>query len=339
MKKFFAFLFILLLLAAGITGWLFFTSATQFDEKSKYVLVYEKATAQQEVTQQLEEKQLVRNVSLFNALAARLDVWQKIKPGRFEITKGQSLFSILRMLRNNRQVPARLVINKLRTREDLARVIGKNFRVDSATAIRFLNSNDSLQAFGVDTNTVMTLVIPDTYVLNWSTPLDKILARLLAEQAQFWTSERRQKATNQNLTTEQVYTLASIVEEETNANQEKGKIASVYMNRIAKGMNLGADPTVKFALKDFAIRRISNEHTQVVSPYNTYRNKGLPPGPICTPSKITIDAVLDAPRTEYLFFVASAEMNGTHHFSATYAEHLDYAKAYHKGLDQRGIKR
>lgn len=339
MKKFFAFLFILLLLAAGITGWLFFTSATQFDEKSKYVLVYEKPTAQQEVIQQLEEKQLIRNISLFNMLATRLEVWQKIKPGRFEITRGQSLFSIIRMLRNNKQVPARLVINKLRTREDLARIIGKNFRADSATAIRFLNSNDSLQAFGVDTNTVMTLVIPDTYILGWNTPVDKILSRLQVEQSQFWTPERRQKATSQNLTTKEVYTLASIVEEETNANPEKGKIASVYMNRIAKGMNLGADPTVKFALKDFAIRRISNENTQVVSPFNTYRNKGLPPGPICTPSKVTIDAVLDAPRTEYLFFVASAEMNGTHHFSVTYAEHLDYAKAYHKELDGRNIKK
>lgn len=339
MKKFFAFLFILLLLAAGIIGWLFFAPATQFEEKSKYVLVYEKAAAQQEVVEQLKEKQLVRNAGLFNILATRLDVWKKIKPGRFEISRGQSLFSIIRMLRNNKQVPARLVINKLRTREDLARIIGKNFRVDSATAIRFLNSNDSLQPFGVDTNTLMTLVIPDTYIFNWSTPVDKILSRLQAEQALFWTAERRRKATNQNLTTAEVYALASIVEEETNANKEKGTIASVYLNRIAKGMNLGADPTVKFALKDFAIRRISNENTRVVSPFNTYRNKGLPPGPICTPSQITIDAVLDAPRTEYLFFVASAEMNGTHHFSATYAEHQAYANSYHKELTERGIKK
>lgn len=338
MKKFFGFLFILLLLAAGILAWLFFMPATQFEEKGKYLTVYEKQTAAQEIMDQLKDGTIIRNPSLFKMLATQLDVWKKIKPGRFEITKGQSLFNIIRMLRNNKQVSSKLVINKLRTREDLARIIGKNLRVDSATAIQFLNNNDSLQPFGVDTNTVMTLVIPDTYVFNWNTPVRKIISRLQAEQERFWTSERRQKATNQNLTTVQVYTLASIVEEETNANQEKGNIASVYMNRVAKGMPLGADPTIKFALKEFALKRIYFGHLQVNSPYNTYRNKGLPPGPICTPSVITIDAVLDAPRTNYLFFVASADFNGTHHFSETYAEHDKYAKAYQQALNERTKK-
>lgn len=337
MKKLFGFLFILLLLVAGVLGWILFAPATQFEEKGKYLHVYEKQTAATEVITQLEDGGIIRNPGLFKLLATQLDVWNRIKPGRFEISKGQSLFSIVRMLRNNKQVPSKLVINKIRTREDLARLIGKNFRVDSATAIQFLNNNDSLQSFGADTNTVMTLVIPDTYVFNWSTPVRKILARLQDEQQQFWTAERREKATNQNLTTSQVYALASIVEEETNANQEKGNIASVYMNRLNKGMALGADPTVKFALKNFALRRIHNVDLQVASPFNTYRNKGLPPGPICTPSKITIDAVLNAPRTDYLFFVASAELNGTHHFSATYAEHMQYAKAYHQELNERDI--
>lgn len=337
MKKFLGFLLILLLIAAGVLAWLLFTPATQFEQKNKYLLVYEQSTAAAEIKQQLQAEPIIRNTGVFLAVAGRLQVWDKIKAGRFEITKGQSLFSIIRMLRNNKQVPAKLVINKLRTLEDLARIIGKNFRTDSLTAIGFLHNNDSLSQFGVDTATAMTLVIPDTYIFNWNTPVRKILARLQSEKEHFWNAERTQKAADQNLSIEQAYTLASIVEEETNANHEKGNIASVYMNRIAKGMPLGADPTIKFALKNFALKRLHYGDLTVASPYNTYRNKGLPPGPICTPSVASIDAVLNAPRTNYLFFVASSEFNGTHHFSTTYAEHQQYAKAYQQELNERAI--
>ncbi|BAV07597.1 UPF0755 protein [Filimonas lacunae] len=339
MKKILRLLFIVILLLAGVLYWLLFTSATRFDEKSKYVHVYEQNTAESEMMEQLSGSSLVNNTGLFRFVASRLNVWKRIKPGRFEITKGQSLMSIVRMLRNNKQVPSKLVINKLRVPEDLAKLIGRNFRTDSATAMQFLTNKDSLQKLGVDSDSWLTLVIPDTYIMNWNTSTFKILSRLKSEQEDFWTAERKQKAINLGLTPEQVYALASIVEEETNANQEKGNIASVYMNRISKGMALGADPTIKFALKNFALRRIHFGDLQVASPYNTYRNKGLPPGPICTPSKITIDAVLDAPRTDYLFFVASAELNGTHHFSSTYAEHQQYAKTYQEELNKRGINK
>ena len=132
----------------------------------------------------------------------------------------------------------------------------------------------------------------------------------------------------------QVYTIASIVEEETNKNDEKGNVASVYINRYHKGMPLGADPTIKFALKDFSLKRIYFKHLSVQSPFNTYRNKGLPPGPICTPSTKTIDAVLNAPKTDYLFFVAKSNFNGYHTFSTTYAEHKKNAGIYQKALDE-----
>lgn len=129
--------------------------------------------------------------------------------------------------------------------------------------------------------------------------------------------------------------LASIVEEETNMQGDKGKIASVYLNRMAKGMRLAADPTIKFALKNFEIKRIYEKYTQVESPYNTYRNAGLPPGPICTPSTQTIEAVLDAPKTDYLYFVAKPDFSGYSNFAATYPEHLQFAQAYRKALDEQ----
>ncbi len=235
---------------------------------------------------------------------------------------------------SNRQ--SRLVINKLRTANDFAKLIGKNFSTDSVHACNYFTSNDSLQQLGVDTNTLMTLVIPDTYIMYWNTSLTNIMKRLQDERDKFWEEKNRlQKADSAGLTPKQVVTIASIVEEETNKNDEKGNVASVYINRYRKGMPLGADPTIKFALKDFGLRRILYGHLMVESPYNTYRNKGLPPGPICTPSEKSIDAVLNAPSTDYLFFVAKSDFSGYHHFSNTYAEHMQYARLYQKALNER----
>jgi UPF0755 protein len=186
----------------------------------------------------------------------------------------------------------------------------------------------------------MTLIIPDTYFLNWNSSPKKILSRLKDEQQKFWNkNDREQKAALLNLTQNQVYILASIVEEETNKNDEKGNIASVYINRLNKGMPLAADPTIKFALKDFALKRIYYGQLMMASPYNTYRNKGLPPGPICTPSAYTIDAVLNAPRTDYLFFVARSDFSGYHQFTSNFAEHDKYAKLYQQALNEEIAKR
>jgi UPF0755 protein len=341
MKRLFTILFVGLLIIGGILAWLLLTPATLFEQNSRYLYVYETENIAGQVMPQLEGRTasekapVLRYPKVFQWVAGPLKVWGKLKPGRFEIKKNENLLGIIRTLRNNKQAPSKLVINKLRTREDLARLIGKNFKTDSATAIAFLSDNDSLRAFGVDTNTVMTLVIPDTYIFNWQTPVKKILQRLQDERDKFWNDSRKEKATALGLSPEQAYTLASIVEEETNANQEKGNIASVYLNRITKGMTLSADPTVKYALRDFGLKRIYFVHLSVNSPYNTYKNKGLPPGPICTPSLVTLDAVLEAPRTDYLFFVASSDFNGTHHFSSNYAEHQQYAKAYQQVLNDR----
>jgi UPF0755 protein len=238
------------------------------------------------------------------------------------------------MLRSGRQAPVRLVINKLRTKEDLAKKIGQQFESDSLTVINFLSSNDSVKRYGLDSLTVMTAVIPNTYLINWNTPFPKIFSKLKEEQEKFWNAGRRQKAAAKNLTPNQVYAMASIVEEETNKLKDKGLIASVYINRINKGMRLEADPTVKYAMRDFGLKRIMYGHLNYASPYNTYQNQGLPPGPICTPSAETIDAVLDAPQTDYIFFVAKPDFNGYSNFAATYEEHLKYAKEYQLALDE-----
>lgn len=213
-------------------AWMVFGSATTFDVKSKYLYAYDTIPPKQQIQQQLQDSNFVKNLWLFNILANRMNVWNRVKPGRFEIEKGESLINLARRLRNNVQAPSRLVINKLRTASDLAKLIGKSLSTDSVHAYRFLSSNDSLQQLNVDTNTLMTLIIPDTYILNWNTSVKKVLQRLANQEDKFWSENNRiAKADTLGLTPKQVYTVASIVEEETNKNDEKGNIASVYINR------------------------------------------------------------------------------------------------------------
>ena len=314
--------------------WVLKGPSTSFSGSYQTFVISDDDIQQQRVVGILKEKDIVAYPFICQIIGSRMHIWDKLKPGKYRVEHGQTLLGILRMLRNHRQMPVNLVINRIRTKEDLAHLIGKNFSTDSTATMNFLTSNSSLSKYGVDSNTVFTMIIPDTYTFYWNTSLDKILDKLYEANQAFWEKgNRKEEAARLGITAQQVYTLASIVEEETNYDPEKGNIASVYWNRLKKGMYLGADPTIKYALKDFGLRRILFGHLKVVSPYNTYKNKGLPPGPICTPTGKTIDDVLKMPRTDYLFFVASSEFNGTHHFSSNYAEHMQYAKAYQQRLD------
>ncbi len=276
----------------------------------------------------------------FNQLAKRLNYTNAVKAGRYEIKNGMSLFSLVRMLRAGNQSPVNLVITKLRTKEDLAAKIGNSFECDSLSVISLLNNSDSLKKYNLDSNTVMTAVIPNTYSLLWNTSPARIFKKLFNEKEKFWNEEREKKAAALNMTSVQVYTMASIVEEETNKDEDKGKVASVYINRIETGQRLEADPTIKFALRNFGLKRIRDSHKKAAaaSPYNTYYNAGLPPGPICTPSAKTIDAVLNAPVTNYLFFVARPDWSGLSNFTHSYDEHLVNARNYQHFLDSVNIK-
>jgi UPF0755 protein len=233
-----------------------------------------------------------------------------------------------------------LVLNKVRTKGELAKLIAKTFDKDSAAVMTFLSSNDSLQSFDTDTTQLFTLLIPNTYEYYWSSSMAQILSKLQKAQIHFWSQNNRiQKAAMIGMSQNEIYTLASIVEEETNFDSDKSLIASVYQNRLEKQMPLQACPTIKYAMQDFTITRIYEKYLSNASPYNTYRIKGLPPGPICTPAAKTIDIVLDAPKTDYIYFVAKADFSGYHHFSNNYAEHDRYAKEYQKKLDEYQAKK
>jgi UPF0755 protein len=259
----------------------------------------------------------------------------RVKPGTYRIHAGMSQYDVLRLLARGRQETVRYVITKYRTPEDMAGHVGRLFACDSADMIGFLTSPDSLSGLGLDTDRVMTVVVPNTYELYWGSTAGSILRRLQQESSRFWTEERKARAQRIGLTPEQVYVMASIIEEETNIDSDKPLIASVYLNRLHRGMTLSADPTVKFALRDFGLKRILFGHIDRAgaSPYNTYRSKGLPPGPICTPSIATIEGVLNAKDTDYLFFCARPDLSGRHAFAATEAEHFRNARRYQAFLD------
>lgn len=334
MKKILLYLSVFLFIIGVIVVWLVLGSATAFHENKKYLFVNTGKADKASVMNFIEKNYLLKNPQVFEMLADQMDVWKRLKPGRYEIRKEESLLSITRMLRNSRQSPVNLVINKLRTNEDLAGLIAKNFESDSVEVMSYINNNDSLTKLDVNETTLMTLIIPNTYTLFWNTSPSRIFNRLKSEKENFWKKkDRMSKAKALGFTPGQVYTIASIVEEETNQDDEKGNVASVYINRYKTGMPLGADPTIKFALKDFGLKRIYRKYLDVQSPFNTYRNTGLPPGPICTPSPKTIDAVLNSPKTNYMYFVARSDFSGHHTFSSNYAEHLQHAKEYQKALD------
>lgn len=328
----------LVVLVVAIAAWMFLGAATGFKSPKESLYISSKAATKKAVLDSLEENNIVKNAAAFSWLGERMDLWKRLKPGKYDIKKGSSLLTIVRMLRNGQQSPVNLVITKLRTKGDLARLVGNKLECDSSDMMDFLTNTDSLQAYNKTLDQAMTVVLPDTYTFFWNTPPEKVYKKLADESKKFWTSERVQKAEQKGVTPEQVYTIASIVDEETNAVSEKGTIASVYLNRVKKGMPLQADPTIRFALNDFTIKRIYGAHLDVSSPYNTYRNPGLPPGPICTPSKKTIDAVLNGPATEYIYFVADSSFNGRHSFSTSYAEHMQKARAYQEAFRRRFSK-
>lgn len=334
MKRIILIVSIVILIALSFAGWRLLGPATAFSG-DKYYLYIPTGSDFGDVVTLLKKDTVLKHLGSFTWLAARMDYPSAVKAGKYEIKSGMSVANILHILHNGHQSPVRFTITKLRTRENLAFQIGKRFEPDSAAVSQFCGNNDSLAQFGVDSNTFMTIVFPNTYTYFWNSSPSAIFKKMYAAYKTWWTPGRIQQARDKGLTPTTAYILASIVEEETNLQGDKGKIASVYLNRMAKGMRLAADPTVKFALRNFELRRIYDKYTKVESPYNTYRNAGLPPGPICTPSEQTLTAVLESPNTDYLYFVAKPDFSGYSNFSSTYAQHMEYAGEYRKALDEQ----
>lgn len=273
----------------------------------------------------------------FKQAATLLRYQSNIKPGRYEIKKGMNNFQLIRILRSGRQTPVKLKFNNIRTKEQLAGKIGKQIMADSIEILNLLNDSAYLATLNLKPETSICLFIPNTYEVFWNINAVQLIERMQKEYSKFWTEDRKAKAAAIPLTETEVSTLASIVEEETNNKNDRPMVAGLYINRLKIDMPMQADPTVKFAVGDFGLKRILFGHLKTDSPYNTYKYNGLPPGPIRVASPAGIDAVLNYSHHNFIYMCASEQLNGEHKFATTWREHLINARKYRETLNQMKI--
>ncbi len=274
----------------------------------------------------------------FHTITRHSGYADNIHTGRYAIKPGESAMTVWRRLSRGHQETINLTIPEARTMDRLAALLSKKLMLDSTTIAQALTDSAFCRKYKCDTATVACLFIPNTYNLYWDISMDGLMERMQREHDDFWTAERLQKAEAMGLTTDEIQTLASIVDEETNDLEEKPVIAGLYYNRLQKDMPLQACPTIKFAWKRFDLRRLYDSLLRIDSPWNTYQNKGLPPGPIKIASIKGIDAVLNYTPSDYLYMCAKDDFSGHHAFAATGQEHMANARRYQKALNERGIR-
>ncbi len=275
----------------------------------------------------------------FNIYAKYLELPSKLKEGRYKIRAAQSVIDIVRMLKLGQQSPTHLIFNNIRTIEQLSGRLSHQIKADSMSILNTLCSPQILAFAGVESKEALLAVfIPNTYEVYWNISPIKLVERMVHEYNSFWNPERNTKREALKLSRLEVSTLASILYEETSQADEMPRVAGVYINRLNRSMKLQADPTVKYAIGDFEIKRVLFKHLKYDSPYNTYLYKGLPPTPIAMPSITAIDAVLNYEKHDYLYFCARPEFDGYHNFACTLSQHNANSRAYSKELNRRGIK-
>lgn len=271
------------------------------------------------------------------AMLGYMDADMSQRTGAYKIAKGTSPFRAARILKQGHQTGIRFSFNHVRTVEQFAERVSRRLLMSKEELLSKLTDVDFCKKYGKTPETIVTVFQPDTYEFYWTVSPEDFTDTMYAYYKRFWNDERKQKAESLGLTPDEVVTIGSIVEEEIAKRDEAGKVARLYMNRIKKGILLQADPTVKFAIGDFSLRRIYGDMLKTPSPYNTYVNKGLPPGPIRFVEKRTIDAVLDAPEHNYIYMCAKEDFSGYHNFTADYSEHRENARRYQRELNRRGI--
>ena len=320
----------------GLFYYYFFTGLSTCTE-TQYLYIDDDDTADS-VFAKLQPMASHHSMTALRTLLRHKDYDHHLHTGRYAVNPGDGVITMYRRLLRGHQSPIMLTIPESRTMPRLAAALARRLMVDSTAIVSALTDSALIAGLGYDPATLPALFVPNTYEVFWNISVEQLLSRMQREHDAFWNYERMQKAGVIGLTPNEVCTLASIIDEETANNAEKPMIARMYLNRLQKKMPLQADPTVKFALQQFELRRIYNDMLRTQSPYNTYVNVGLPPGPIKIASIKGIDAVLNPAHHDYLYMCAKEDFSGTHNFAATYKEHLQNAARYAKALNERGVK-
>lgn len=332
---------LILVASVAIYGYInIFSNNTKFDKSELYVFIPTGSTYE-DVLKIVEPN--VKDINKFKFVAEKRSYNENVFPGRFLFKKGMSSFQMITALRHNE--PLNLAFNNQESLEKLVSRLSSQMEVDSTTLINSLRDSVFMEKNGFNKETILGMFIPNTYEVKWNISAEKFREKMAKEYTNFWNNDRLAKAKALGMTSQEVITLAAIVHKETVKSDERPRVAGVYLNRLKLEMPLQADPTIIFALKrrdnDFnqVIKRVLSGDLQINSPYNTYLNSGLPPGPIAMPDISAIDAVLNAEKHDYIYFCASVERFGYHEFAATFAEHGVWAKKYREWIANQGVKR
>jgi len=332
---------LILLIPACVGAWWFYRiyykpGTHPGDEKG--IFYVHTGTTYDQLVDDLEAEHIIDSRKDFE-FTARLKKFESPKPGRYRIREGMTYRELINTFMAGLQEPVMMTFNTVRTKQDLARQVGRYLEADSLEIVTLLEDESFAAKYGFTDETFLTMFIPDTYEFYWNTSAEEFFTRMADEYKKFWNDDRKKKAQDIGLTQSEVSILASIVESEQRTHvEERPIIAGLYLNRLKQGMKLESDPTVIYAIGDFSINRVLSADLKYESPYNTYLHTGLPPGPILLPEKASIDAVLDHDDNNYIFMCAEYG-TGLHSFTASYAEHCKNADRFRAALDKAGIKK
>lgn len=328
----FLLVFTMLLSSFAFYGYQILYSPNLLVDKEDKILVIDKNETFRSLQNKLYDDDYLQDPVSFGFLARLMDYDKGIKPGRFLIKKNMTNLEAIRMLRLAEQVPVNVTFNNIRLKEDIAEKITRNIELSEAefdsALVKFIRQND----YGFNAETVISMFIPNTYQVYYNESGAQLLERIHDEYQKFWNNDRRKKAEETGLSILEVSTLASIVQAESIKKDESRRIAGLYMNRLQKGIALQADPTLVFASGDFSLKRVLNKHKKIESPYNTYLNSGLPPGPINMPTIHSIDAVLNYEKHNLIYMCAKEDFSGYHNFASNIRDHINNANRYQRQL-------
>lgn len=315
-----------------------YTKPVGRNKETVYLLV-DKTTNLEALKAQIQTKVWPRNTRLLHFMMNQAELQKHLRPGRYAVTPKMTMSDLVKVLVSGTQTPVRLNLSGIRTEQELIETISKHLMMKADEVEGAIKDPELLRTQGLNEENVRSLFFACEYSLLWNITPKGFIDTILLHHNYFWNAERRAKADSLGITTAEVSALAAILESESAKTQEYGNIARLYLNRYRLGMKLQSDPTVKFALGDFSLRRILSVHTKVESPYNTYKYTGLTPGPIRLPRLTSLDYVLNAPEHNFLYMCAKEDFSGYHNFSKDYATHQANARRYQAALDARGIKK
>ena len=331
------------MLMAAMTGTIWFYSSGFTLKEPTYIFI-DRDDNIDSVSHKIAKDCKPQSIRAFRLYSMLFKLEKRIRTGKYEVRPDMKMMELVRDIRNHNERPIKIIIPPVRTNNEMVRRIAPQLMIDSMEIVEYINDTTNLRQMGYSKETLPSLFIPNTYEVYWDITVQDLFARLQKENDAFWNEKRLAKLqevslyAGEEMTKEKVSTLASIIDSETANNPEKPNIASLYLNRLRLGMPLQSDPTIKFALQDFTLKRILYKHLEADSPYNPYKRTGLPPGPICIPSIAGLDAVLNHTKTNYLYMCAKEDFSGTHNFEAEYSKHQQNAARYARALNQLGIR-